>query len=125
MIIFDTLSQLESYEGAVKEIRTVIDVMDRSLPYDQGDGRYETPEKSSVSYSIDSFLTSDRGFESERWEGRRVLEIVLSGDALISVDGSVFRLQPGRFLVYSGDAAVRRGLSYTLPEHVKAVRFIF
>ena len=55
MIVFDTLSELESYEGVFPAIRTIIGVMDRSLPYEQGDGRYDTPEKSDVRYIIDSF----------------------------------------------------------------------
>ena len=125
MIVFDTLSELESYEGVFSEIRTIIDVMDRSLPYEQGDGRYDTPEKSDVRYIIDSFLTSDNGFEAEKHSGKNVMEIVLEGDEIVSLEGSVFRMQPGRFLLYSGDAQVKRGLSFTLPEHTKAVRFIF
>ena len=53
------------------------------------------------------------------------MEIVLEGDEIVSVDGSVFRLQPGRFLIYRGNADVKRAVSYALPEHTKAVRFIF
>ena len=124
MMVFDTLSELESYEGAFSEIRTIIDVMDRSLPYDQGAGRYKTPEESTVSYIIETFLTSSKGFEAEK-DGGRVMEIVLEGDEMVSIDGSVFRLQPGRFLLYDPSENIRRGLSYALPEHTKTVRFVF
>ncbi len=125
MIVFDTLSELESYEGVFPAIRTIIGVMDRSLPYEQGDGRYDTPEKSDVRYIIDSFLTSDNGFEAEKHSGKNVMEIVLEGDEIVSVEGSVLRMMNGRFLIYSGEAEVRRALSYALPEHTRAVRFIF
>ena len=125
MIVFDTLSELESYEGVFSEIRTIIDVMDRSLPYDQGKGEYDTPEKSNVKYVIDTFLTSDKGFDGGERKGSKIMEIVLEGDEIISIDGSVFRMQPGRFILYSGDSAIKRGLSYALPEHTKTVRFIF
>ena len=124
MIVFDTLSQLESYEGVFPEIRTIIDVMDRSLPYEEGDGKHKTPEESNVSYIIDTFLTSSKGFESDL-EDCSVMEIVLEGDEIVAIDGSVFRMQPGRFLLYSASRSVKRGLSYSLPEHTKAVRFIF
>lgn len=125
MIVFDTLSELESYEGVFPSIRTIIDVMDRSLPYEQGDGEYDTPEKSSVRYVIDSFLTSDKGFEAVKVPGKHVMEIVLEGDEMISLSGSVLRMQTGRFAIYPGDADLRRGLSYALPEHTRTVRFLF
>ena len=125
MIIFDTLDELESYQGAVPSISTVIGIMDRSLPYEQGPGLYDTPEKSDVRYIVDENLSSDKGFEAEHHIGKMVMEIVLEGDEIISVSGSVFRMVTGRFLIYSGDETVKRGLCYTLPQHFKAVRFIF
>ncbi len=125
MIAFDTLSELESYAGAFPAIGVITGVMDRSLPYDQGAGRYDTPEKSDVSYIIDEFLTSQRGFPAETHDGNLVMEIVLEGEELISVSGSVFRMETGRFLIYSGSDKVQRALMYSLPEHTKAVRFIF
>ena len=125
MIVFDTLSYLESYQGAFPEIGTIISVMDRSLPYDQLPGRYDTPEKSEVRYIIDECLSSDKGFDSPGFEGKRVMEIVLEGEEIVSVSDSVFRLMEGRFLIYSGDEKVRRGMMFSLPVHFKAVRFIF
>lgn len=125
MIVFDTLDELESYQGVFPKIGVITGVMDRSLPYGEGPGRYTVPEDSSVVYIIDENLSSDKGFEAERHEGKTLMEIVLEGDELVSADGSVFRMEPGRFLIYSGDAAVKRGVAYTLPSHFKAVRFIF
>ncbi len=125
MIVFDTLDELESYQGAFPEIATIIGVMDRSLPYDQNPGHYDTPEKSDVKYIIDENLSSDKGFEAEHHPCMKVMEIVLEGDEIVSVSGSVFRMESGRFLIYSGSDDVKRGLCYTLPQHFKAVRFIF
>ena len=125
MIVFDTLSYLESYTGPFPEINTIISVMDRSLPYDQLPGRYDTPEESSVKYIIDECLSSEKGFDSPKQEGRRIMEIVLEGEEMVSVSSSVFRLSEGSFLIYSGDEAVKRGIMYALPVHFKAVRFIF
>ena len=125
MIVYDTLSYLESYTGPFPAINTIISVMDRSLPYDQLTGRYDTPEESDVKYIIDEALSSDKGFESGLYEGKRVMEIVLEGEEVVSAASSVFRLSEGSFLIYSGDEAVKRGIMYALPVHFKAVRFIF
>ena len=125
MIVFDTLDELESYQGAFPEIAVIISVMDRSLPYDESPGHYDTPEKSDVKYIIDENLSSDKGFEAEHHPGARIMEIVLEGSEIVSVSGSVFRLESGRFLIYSGSDDTRRGICYTLPEHFKAVRFLF
>ena len=125
MTVYDTLSELESYQGAFPQIATIITVMDRSLPYDQGKGSYDTPEKSDVRYIIDEFISSQNGFHPELLDGSLVMEIALSGDEIVSVDGSVFRLGEGSFLIYEGGADVKRGVMWSIPGPVKAVRFIF
>ena len=125
MMVYDTLSELESYLGPFPEIGVIISVLDRSLPYEAGPGRYDTPEKSDVIYYVDEFLTSDQGFAPEIFSGKRVMEIVLDGEELLSVGGSVFRMGEGAFLIYEGDAETKRGLAWAHPGHVKAVRFIF
>lgn len=125
MIVYDTLSELESYLGPFPEIGVIISVLDRSLPYQEGPGRYDTPEKSDVVYLIDEFLTSSSGFSPEIFSGKRVMEVVLDGDEIISVAGSVFRMGEGTFLIYEGDAETKRGMCWSVPSHAKAVRFIF
>lgn len=125
MIVYDTLSELESYLGPFPEIGVIISVLDRSLPYQEGPGRYDTPEKSDVVYHIDEFLTSSSGFSPEIFSGKRVMEVVLDGDEIISVAGSVFRMGEGTFLIYEGDAETKRGMCWSVPSHAKAVRFIF
>ena len=58
-MVFDILSELESYENSFPEIRNVIDIMDRSLPYEKGEGTYSCPENDRVTYSVNEILTSD------------------------------------------------------------------
>ncbi len=125
MIVYDTLSELESYLGPFPEISVIISVLDRSLPYQEGPGRYETPEKSDVIYFVDEFLTSASGFAPEIFPGKRIMEIVLDGAEIVSVSGSVFRLGEGVFLIYEGDESIKRGLAWTVPESAKCVRFVF
>ena len=125
MTVFDTLSQLESYQAVFPDIAWIITVMDRSLPYEEGPGRYEVNEKKDIVYHIDEALTSDKGFTAPHYAGKYVMEIVLDGDEIVCLPGSVFRLSEGRFLIYSGDDDVKRGVSFTLPSRFKAVRFVF
>ena len=106
MTVFDILSQMEAYAQAFPAMNTIISVMDRSLPYEAASGSYNTPEKSDVRYLVDEFLTSERGFSSVDTAGKTVLEIALDGDEIVSVDGSVFHLAEGRFLIYQGDSSL-------------------
>ncbi len=125
MIVYDTLSQLESYLGPFPEIATIISVLDRSLPYGEGAGRYETPEKSDVVYYIDEFLTSAKGFSPEIFDSKRIMEITLDGEEILSIGGSVFRLSEGSFLLYDDSEEIRRGICWATPSRVRAVRFVF
>ena len=125
MIAFDTLAELEAYAQVFPEVSIIITVMDRSLPYEAEPGRYDTPEKSDVRYIVDEFLTSDKGFASHDCGEKRVMEIVLDGEEVVSVDGSAFHLAEGRFLIYPADSQIKRGVAYALPSYCKAVRFLF
>lgn len=122
MLLFDTLDELESYEKIIPDFVQIIDTLDHSRPYDEGPGDYKTREKDGISYKIDSFLSSPNGFSSPTVESR-VLEICLEGEELVNADGSVFKLSPGRFLIYDGDARVKRGIMFSTPIAFKAVRF--
>ncbi|MDY5931110.1 MAG: hypothetical protein SPJ34_03665 [Candidatus Ornithospirochaeta sp.] len=125
MTVFDTLDELESYRSVFPAMDGIADVMDHSLPYDQGPGEYDAAGHDGLKYIIDTHLSSDKGFEAEKHEGKKVMEIVLEGEEMVSFSSSVFRLSPGRFLVYSGDESVRRGQCYASVSAFKSVRFIF
>ena len=124
MIVFDTLDELESYKGVLPELNTVIEVMDHSTPYDESAGEYKNPKDRGV-HVIEAFLTSDKGFFSSAESGKLYVEICLEGEEIVNIDGSVFKLSPGRFLAYRDIKEIKRGMMFSLPIATKSVRFIF
>jgi len=122
MLLFDTLDELESYQKLIPGFNQIIDTLDHSRPYDEGPGDYSTKEKDGIRYTVDTYLSSLNGFASPKSEGL-VLEICLEGEELLSADGSVFKLSPGRFVIYEGSMDVKRGIMYSSPIAFKAVRF--
>ncbi len=124
MLLFDILDKLENYTSVIPYMDRIIDVMDHSKPYDDGPGEYDLTKDGARKYYVSAHLSSTNGFEGDRWEGHLVMEICLEGDEIVSVDGSVFRLAPGRFLVYDGGAKIKRGIASSLPVAFKTVRFV-
>ncbi len=124
MLLYDILDKLENYASIIPHMDRVIDIMDHSKPYDDDVGEYSAGGDGSVKYIVSAHLSSSSGFEGERREGKHILEIVLEGDEIVSVDGSVFRMSPGVFLVYDGEAKIKRGISSSLPVAFKTVRFV-
>ena len=123
MLLYDILDKLENYTSVIPHMDRVIDVMDHSKPYDDECGEYSAGGDGSVMYVVSAHLSTHTGFEGERREGKLILEICLEGDEIVSVDGSVFRLSPGVFLVYNGGAKIKRGIASSLPVAFKTVRF--
>ena len=125
-MIFDTLSQLETYVPVVPAMAHVITVMDRSLPYERKDGTYACDEDESVSYQVTSAMSSKGGFEFEVKKGEGALVIALDGEEVVSdMDASsVFILCEGRFLLL-GEGRYRRGISTNLPSRFRDVVFTF
>ncbi len=124
MLLYDILDKLENYASIIPHMDRVIDIMDHSKPYDDDVGEYSAGGDGSVKYIVSAHLSSSSGFEGERREGKHILEIVLEGDEIVSVDGSVFRMSPGVFLVYDGEAKIKRGIASSLPVAFKTVRFV-
>ncbi len=122
MLLFDILDKLENYTKVIPHMDRVIDVMDHSKPYEDDIGEYECGD--GVKYVVSAHLSSEGGFPGEKFPGHTVLEICLEGDEIVSVSGSVFRLSPGRFLVYDGNGQIKRGIASSLPVAFKTVRFI-
>ena len=116
MIVFDTLSELESYENAFHELRNVIEIMDRSLPYRQAEGAYECPENSNVTYTVEKVLTGDKGVPLKVPSGKKAVVITMEGEMVASSLSSdrVFILTEGRFLL-AGEGEYRVGLLANLP----------
>lgn len=126
MIVFDTLDNLELYLGISDKIGHVITVMDRSLPYDQGVGKYKCPENEDVSYEIETYPTTNTGRREMPNEKRFSMEIVLEGEAVTGIRGeSVFVMAPGRFLLLCDEDDVKRGMTRNIDKSVKSVIFRF
>ena len=125
MIIFDTLDDLESYKLTYDFFDAVIEVMDHSTPYEENPGEYPNPGKDRGVHIVDAHLSSDSGFFEGRKDGKNIVEICLEGEYMVNIEGSVFRLSPGRFLAYSGESEIKRGIMYSLPVAFKSVRFVF
>ncbi len=123
MLLYDVLDKLENYTSVIPHMDRVIDIMDHSKPYDDDIGEYSAGGDGSVTYYVSAHLSSPGGFPGERREGHLILEICLEGDEIVSVDGSVFRLSPGVFLVYDGGSEIKRGIASSLPVAFKTVRF--
>lgn len=123
MLLYDILDKLENYTSVIPHMDRVIDIMDHSKPYDDECGEYSAGGDGDVTYYVSAHLSSSRGFPGENREGHLILEICLEGDEIVSVDGSVFRLSPGVFLVYDGGAEIKRGIASSLPVAFKTVRF--
>lgn len=124
MLLYDILDKLENYTSVIPHMDRIIDVMDHSRPYDDDIGEYSAGGDKSVKYIVSAHLSSREGFPGERRPDRLILEICLEGDEIVSVDGSVFRLSPGVFLVYDGGADIKRGIASSLPVAFKSVRFV-
>ena len=123
-MVFDVLSQLESYQNTFSEIQNVIDIMDRSLPYDQKEGTYVCPENSNVSYSVSTILTSDKGILLK--VDKKAIVITLEGEMVVSskdVD-KVFILSEGRFILVD-EGEWRICMSSNLPTNIKYCVFTF
>lgn len=124
MIVFDVLSELESYVPAVPDLKHVITIMDRSLPYEKGTGVYACPESEKVSYRVDSYMTSTKGVELTVEKGTEAVVIALDGEEMVSsaAGDEVFILTEGRFLLLS-EGTYKRGTAVNLPSSVKDVVF--
>ena len=126
MIVFDTLDNLELYQGISDKILRVITIMDRSLPYDQGPGHYKCPEDDSVIYEIEAYPTTFNGKKEIPSEKEYSMEIVLEGEAVTSIDeDNVFVMAPGRFLLLKGEVEIKRKMTRNIEKSVKSVIFRF
>ena len=126
MIVFDTLDNLELYQGISDKILRVITIMDRSLPYDQGPGHYKCPEDDSVIYEIEAYPTTFNGKREIPSEKEYSMEIVLEGEAVTSIDeDNVFVMAPGRFLLLKGEVEIKRKMTRNIEKSVKSVIFRF
>ena len=124
MIIFDTLSELESYLPALKNLINVITLLDRSIPYRDKAGVYSCPENKDVTYTVETALTSSKGIEFTVPKDKVAVLRTLEGEQIVSTldHEKVFILSEGRFLALS-EGSYRRCVSVNLPVEIKDVTF--
>lgn len=119
-MIFDILSELESYENSFPEIRNVIDILDRSLPYEKTEGTYICPENDKVTYSVSEILTGDKGISYSVEKNHKALIITLEGVQVVSSSNvdKVFILSEGRFLLLD-EGLWKIAMTSNLPAQIK------
>ena len=124
MTVFDTVDQLESYLSAFPYLQHVIDILDRSLPWEKGNGFYSCEENSEVTYTVSSAVSSAHGYAFEVAEDSLAVIVTLEGEQLVSSPDSfsVFVLSPGRFVILD-QGTWKRGVSPNLPSAFSDVVF--
>ena len=95
-MIFDTLENLETYAGTVPQLRTVAQAMDHDSVYDLPCGHYTTPDQ-DVSYDVIEYTTNTSGGHFEYHKHHTYVEIVLSGQELMSTTWRELKDSEGRY----------------------------
>ena len=125
-MIYDTLSQMESYQTCFRNLAFVISILDRSLPYDKPDGSYVCEENRDVTYVTQSYVTSSKGLPFTVKKGECALLAALDGECLVSTGDSsaVFKVMEGSFILLT-EGEYKKGLSANLPSGFREVHFSF
>ena len=145
-MVFDTLDQLEAYIPVLPAIRAVADTMDHDELYDKAPGKYSTRDP-DVTYTISEYLTSSADKPFQYHKDHSVVEIVLSGQELMStswrelkkqslsydkeadvgfLEGeplSVLQASQGRFAVFFPGEPYKSGVAAGSPSPVKKAVF--
>ncbi len=129
-MLIDLLDNLEWYRALHPAMQTVIDILDRSLPYEDAAGQHNVD---GLGYQVLAYVTDDPG--SLQTATERQLHVVLEGEELFSLqDGNkqpvvVSHLTTGSFVlvakgetyrhqqVLNGTCAVKKVI-FKLPESV-------
>ncbi|NLZ76665.1 MAG: DUF386 domain-containing protein [Spirochaetales bacterium] len=80
LMLIDLLDRLEWYRDTHPLWQSVIDILDRSLPYDDPDGEHFID---TVRYQVETYRTTERGSEAVAEENR--LLVLLEGEELFSL----------------------------------------
>ena len=145
-MIFDSLDQLEMYIPILPALRVVADVMDHDNVYDKECGTYSTYDD-NVSYVVSEYRTSVGGKQFEFHKNHSIVQIVLSGQELMSTTWrelkgqcdnfnsssdigftdaepiSVFQAMQGRFAVFFPGELYKTGVALGESATVKKVCF--
>ena len=112
MHIFDTINDLESYLAVVPNLDKLIDILDRSLPYEMTNGSDMT---SGIKYKVETYNAKEKGFFIPN--ENCVLILTLDGRQMVTTEEGVFVLNEGSFLIL--DASYSKGIAIGNEETVR------
>ena len=122
-MLIDLLDRLEWYQGMYPRWQAVIDILDRSLPYDDPDGDHIVD---SIHYAVTTYRTSETGKEQVAEENQVI--VLLEGEELFSLQGkdqvllsSVFT--EGRFIYVRKGERVKSEQAHPQAGMVRKVTF--
>lgn len=95
-MLLDLLDNLEWYRPLHPKMQTVIDILDRSLPYEDAVGQHRVDD---LSYQILTYMTDEQGVLQSATE--RQLHVMLEGEELFSLQDDGQPLVVARFTVSS------------------------
>ncbi len=106
-MLFDVLDNLEWYRALHPQMQGIIDIMDRSLPYDDLPGTYTVQ---GITYKVMTYTTSEHAVLQTAEEAQ--LHIILEGEELFSLQQEgkvcvVSQITTGMFVL------VRAGETYS------------
>lgn len=122
-MLFDVLDKLEWYQKLYPSIGTVIDIMDRSLPYDDSDGSHCVD---GIDYKVETYVTkSDAPIQAAPFD---CMLIILEGEEVIALEEGgnpsvVAMATVGRFVLFSKGEQYKSALQNGSPCKVKKVVF--
>ena len=122
-MLIDLLDRLEWYRDTHPSWQRVIDILDRSLPYDDSDGEHFVD---SVRYQVAAYRTTEEGSEAVAKEN--CLLVLLEGEELFSISegkgvflSTVFT--EGRFIYLRKQERYKSGQTYSQENIVRRVMF--
>lgn len=122
-MLIDLLDNLEWYRALHPNLQTIIDILDRSLPYEDGEGEHQVD---GLSYLVMTYATSGRGVVKSAAE--RELHVVLEGEELFSLQDEgqplvVSPLTTGSFVLLAKGEVYRHQMMLNTACQVKKVVF--
>lgn len=122
-MVTDILDRLEWYQSLHSRWQTVIDILDRSLPYEASDGDHLTD---SIPYRVQTYRTTAGG--QREVASSNQLIVLLEGQELFSIQddehlGLVTFFTEGRFIYLQSGEAMKWGQHANEESEVRKVTF--
>lgn len=122
-MLFDLLDMLEWYRGLHPAWQTVIDILDRSLPYADEAGNHQVD---GLSYQVLSYVSTDTG--TAHTAEHDELHVILEGEEMCSLyqgdkAAVVVQCTTGMFILFKAGEQYRHGQQAASPTAVHKVIF--